>query len=605
MPETLTPAAPTITELFEQAVTRWADRVAFRVKDDGAWREITFAEYADDVRMVAGGMMALGIEPGSFGAIMAGNSPKWHIADFGMINAGIVTCPVYPTSAPAQVQYILEHSDAAVVVVADEVQRAKVEAVRADLPHLRHCVVMNGEGTDGDTFYLAWDSLLERGREHLEQHPEEYDARRLAAQHEDLLSVIYTSGTTGPPKGTMLSHRNAVFTLASLDSLLEAELDDRKLSFLPLSHVAERTSSEYLQLQQGFEIWFGGGIDTLREDLPACKPTIQFVVPRVLEKQHDGIRALLASLPEEQRTKAEQAIALGVQRVRLAQQGQSLPEHLEAAWKGADGQLFAMARAALGYDQIRMLICGAAPIALELLEFFNAMGVRLIEVYGQTEDHGPSTINRLDRWRLGTVGYAIDGGEIRLLDDGEILYRGPNVCMGYYKNPEATAELIDADGWMHSGDIGTIDEDGFLRITDRKKEIIITASGKNIAPQVIEQKLKFNPWVSQAVVIGDGRRYVTALITLDEQSVRQFAEQKSIAFGSFAELSQHPDIVQLVDNHVQEVNTELSGPEQVKRFTILPEDLSVEAGTITPTLKIRRKPIAERYAEDIAALYPA
>jgi long-chain acyl-CoA synthetase len=291
--------------------------------------------------------------------------------------------------------------------------------------------------------------------------------------------------------------------------------------------------------------------------------------------------------------------------VRVRQQGGELPEQLEAAWQQADQAMFAGMRAALGYDAIRALVSGAAPIALELLEFFNAIGVTLYEVYGQTEDHGPTTINRLERFRLGTVGYAIPGGEVRIAEDGEVLYRGDNVCMGYYKNPEATRELIDDDGWMHSGDIGSLDKDGFLTITDRKKDIIITAAGKNIAPQVIEQKLKFSPWVSQALVIGDRRRYVTALLTLDEQSVRQFAEQKSIPFSSIADLAAHPDIVGLVEAHVAEVNGELSGPEQVKRFRILPEDFSVTAGTITPTLKVKRKPVFERYGDLIEAMYAA
>lgn len=596
------PAAPTITELFAGAVERWADRTAFRVRDGEGWRAVTFAEYGASVRAVAGGLIAEGFAAGDFGAIVCTNRPEWHEADFGLINAGLISCPIYPTNAPSQVAYVLTHSEAVVVFVEDEVQRLKVEAVRADCPALRRCVVID-DPPAGDDFYLTWGELARRGEAHLAAHPQDYDDRRGAAGPDDLLAVIYTSGTTGPPKGTMLSHHNAVFTLASLDQVMGATPEDRKLSFLPLSHVAERASSEYLQLQQGFEIWFNNDVTRIADDLKAARPTVQFVVPRILEKQYDGIRKLLDGLPDEQRQGALQAIELGKQRTRLAEQGRSLPEELEAAWQRADGQLFAMARAALGYGEIRALVSGAAPIARELLDFFNAIGVRLYEVYGQTEDHGPTTINRLDRFRLGTVGYAIPGGEVRIAADGEILYRGDNVCMGYYKDPEATAQLIDAEGWMHSGDIGELDDDGFLTITDRKKDIIITAGGKNIAPQVLEQKLKFSPWVSQAIVIGDRRRYVTALLTLDEATVTQFAEQKAIPFDSFAELTAHPDILGLLEAHVAQVNAELSPVEQVKQFRVLPQDFDVASGTITPTLKIKRAPILERHADLVEQMY--
>jgi len=600
----VTPAAPTITELFASAIDRWAERDAFHVRDGDGWRAITFAEYGAAVRAVAGGLIAEGFAAGDFGAIVCTNRPEWHEADFGLINAGLVSCPVYPTNAASQVAYILAHSEAVVVFVEDETQRLKVEAIRSECPALRRCVVIdNSAGGGDDGFYLTWDDLKRRGEEHLAAHPQDYDDRRRAAGPDDLLAVIYTSGTTGPPKGTMLSHHNAVFTLASLDEVMESTTEDRKLSFLPLSHVAERASSEYLQLQQGFQIWFNNDVTRIGEDLKAARPTVQFVVPRILEKQYDGIRALLDSLPDEQRQGALQAIELGKQRTRLAEQGRSLPDELEAAWQRADGQLFAMARAALGYGEIKVLLSGAAPIARELLDFFNAIGVRTYEVYGQTEDHGPTTINRPDRFRLGTVGYAIPGGKLRIAEDGEILYRGDNVCLGYYKDPEATAQLIDADGWMHSGDIGVLDDDGFLTITDRKKDIIITAAGKNIAPQVLEQKLKFSPWVSQAIVIGDRRRYVTALLTLDEVTVTQFAQQKAISYETFADLAEHPDILGLLEAHVAAVNAELSTVEQVKKFRVLSQDFDVASGTITPTLKIKRKPILDRYAELVEQMY--
>jgi len=617
--ETVTPFEPTVVALFDRAVARWADSVAFRTRRtrvrgaapasqgtdaDAQWQSQTFTEYGKAVREVGAGLAASGLDPGDFGAIMSGNRPEWHVADLGMVTTGLVSCPIYPTSSPPQVAYILEHSEARVIVVSDEAQRAKVEAVRKDLPALRMCVVMDGPAGDDD-FWVSWEDLRARGAAHLEQQAEAYAQRRraAAADPDRLMAVIYTSGTTGPPKGTMISHRNAVWTLESLHQVMEAGPQDRKLSFLPLSHVGERMSTAYLQVRQGFEVWFNESIDTLREDLAATRPTVQFVVPRILEKQYEGVRSLIAGLPDDQRTMAERALELGVARVRAQQRGESLPPEAEAAYASADERLFSMARTALGYGENRVVVSGAAPIAKQLLEFFNAIGVRTYEVYGQTEGNGPTTINRLDRYKLGTVGYAIPGVEVRTADDGEVLFRGGNVCMGYYKDPKATAELLDADGWLHTGDVGELDDDGFLTITDRKKDLIITATGKNVAPQVIEQKLKFSPWISQAVVIGDRRRFVTALLTLDETAVRTFAEQKSIVFSSLEDLSRHPDIVGLVEVHVAEVNAQLSGAESVKRFQILPEDFSVASNTITPTLKIKRKPIAQRYGDLIEQMY--
>ena len=603
MAEQLTVAAPTITELFAQAIDKWSDDVAFRVKRGEDWVPITFGEYGEQVRACAGGLIAMGLAPGDFGSIISANRPEWHSSDLGMINAGLVSCPVYPTNSASQVHYILEHSESKVIFCENAAQLDKVLSIRKDLPDLRAAIVFTGENCDGE-FAIAWDDLLERGREFLKLQPGEYDVRRTAAGPDSLLGVIYTSGTTGPPKGTMISHHNAVWTLASLDAVLEAGPGDRKLSFLPLSHVGERTSSEYLQIQQGFEIWFATSLETLGQDMVACKPTVQFVVPRILEKQYDGIMKLLGGLPDENRTKALQAIELGKQRVRLEQQGQSLPEEMEALYQQADGQLFAMARGALGYDQVKALVSGAAPIALDLLEFFNAIGVRTIEVYGQTEGHGPTTINRIDKFKLGTVGYAIPGAEVRLAEDGEILLRGGNVCLGYYKNDEATRELIDDEGWLHSGDIGVMDDEGFVTITDRKKDIIITSSGKNIAPQNHENELKSSKFDSQALVIGDKRPYCAALITLDEPELAKWAGARAIeGEHTLAALAQNEQVRELVQGIVDRVNSDHSRYEQLKKFTILPRDFTMDDGEVTPTLKLKRRVCQEHFASDIDALY--
>jgi long-chain acyl-CoA synthetase len=362
-------------------------------------------------------------------------------------------------------------------------------------------------------------------------------------------------------------------------------------------------TSHFQGIYLGFETWFATSIDTLREDLVACKPTVIFGVPRVWEKFYGGIMNLIEGLPAEQRDPAEQAVQLGLKRVEATQAGSELPPELEAKYQEADSGLFALARGALGLDQAKALVSGAAPINPDVLRFFHAIGLPIAEVYGQTEDSGPTSINRPDHIKIGSVGPALPGVEVKIADDGEILVRGGNVGPGYYKDPLATKELLDDEGWMHSGDIGELDEDGYLRITDRKKDLIITAAGKNVAPQVIENLLKYSPWISQAVVIGDRRPFLTALLTLDEEKVSQFAEQKAIPFTNFSELVRHPDIQELVANAVGEVNAQLARVEQIKKWHVFDREFAMEAGEVTPTLKVRRKAIIDKNDELIEELY--
>jgi long-subunit acyl-CoA synthetase (AMP-forming) len=538
----------TVTELLHDALARWPDRVALRVKREGAWAPITFREYGEAIRRCASG---LDLPPGAFGAIASRNRPEWHEADLGMVVAGVTSVPIHATSSAAQMRYVLQHAACSLILVEDEAQRAKVDALRGDLPDLECCVVFTGEGCDGG-FYLAWDDLLARGAG---------DAGHAAPTPDDLVAVIYTSGTTGPPKGAMITHANQIAVVDALDAIVPTFPGQRKLSFLPLSHVGERQISEYLQLRQGFEIWFNSSAEALGAELAECRPHVQFVVPRVLEKQYDAVRPLVGQVPGE------------------------------------------VLRAKLGYDELWALWSGGAPLAHEVLTFFQNLGVPLHELYGMTEASGPISFNLPDRHRNGTVGVAIPGGELRIAGDGEVLYRGGNVCAGYHRDPEATRELVDAEGWLHTGDVGALDADGFLTLTDRKKDLLITAGGKNVAPQPLEGRLKFSPWISQAAVVGDRRRYVAALLALDDAAITAYAEDRGIAYGSLAELREHPDILALVEAHVAAVNAELSAPEQIKRFRILPEDLTIDSGLLTPTLKVRRQALAERYADLIEDLY--
>jgi long-chain acyl-CoA synthetase len=594
--------ATVVSTFFEQA-RKLSDAGAMKYKRDGEWVTITWTGYADLVRRAAGGLRSLGLDAGERAAILSTNRYEWHVGDIAIQSCGGITVPIYPTNSPTQVAYIAGHAEAKVIFCENAAQLAKVKEVLADLPNLKKAVMFDPTGVTEDGFVMTWDGLLAAGDAFNAEHPSDVDDRITAVKPDDLCTLVYTSGTTGPPKGAMLTHHNVVWTCESLAKVLAGQPGDRRLSYLPLSHIAERTTSHFSQIYLGFETWFATSIDTLREDLVACKPTVIFGVPRVWEKFYAGIKNLLDGLPDEQRDAAEQAVQLGLKRVEAQQAGTSLPPELEEKYQEADAKLFALARAALGLDQARALVSGAAPINPEVLRFFHAIGLPIAEVYGQTEDTGPTSINRPERIKIGTVGPPLEGVEVKIAADGEVLVRGGNVGPGYYKDPIATKELLDDEGWMHSGDIGELDEDGFLRITDRKKDLIITAAGKNVAPQVIENMLKYSPWVSQVVVIGDRRPFLTALITLDQEKVTAFAEQKNIPFTGFADLVQHPDVQQLVVNAVQEVNANLARVEQIKKWHVFDRDFAMEAEEVTPTLKLRRKAIMDKNVDLIEELY--
>ena len=593
----------TVVSTFLERTSSTPEAIAFRYRPEEEWATITWGEVEQLMRRASAGLRSIGLDKGDAAAILSGNRYEWHVADIAIEAFGGVTVPIYPTNSPPQVAYIAGHSESKAAFVENAAQLEKVLEKRADLKELRKVIVFDATGVTSNDLVMSWDELLAAGEAFAAANPGDFDEHVRNIEPSDLATLVYTSGTTGPPKGAMLTHANVVWTCQSLTQVLEFGTGDRRLSYLPLSHIAERMTSHFLGIYQGSETWFARSLETLREDLQACKPTNFFGVPRVWEKFYAGIVALIEGLPTEQRDMAEQAIQLGLKRVEAQQAGTSLPPELEAKYQEADGKLFALARAALGLNECRAMISGAAPINPEVLRFFHAIGLPVAEVYGQTEDCGPTSINRVESIKIGTVGQALPGVEVKIAEDGEILVRGGNVGPGYFKDPLATEQLIDADGWMHSGDIGVLDEDGFLRITDRKKDLIITAAGKIIAPQVIENMLKYSPWISQAVVVGDARPYLIALLTLDQEKVTQFATQKSISFTSFADLVKHPDIQQLVDNAVAEVNKDLARVEQVKKWHVFDRDFQQDADEITPTLKVRRKAIMDKFTDLIEEIY--
>lgn len=582
-------AGATLLDLFETRVRDDGTRVAMRHRDDaGSWRSITWADYGRAVHEVASGLAAIGIRPGDRVGILAWNRPEWHEADLGILRAGAISVPVYPTSAGPQVAYVLAHSGCRVCFVGDREQLDRVRDQLAELPALE-CVV-----TFDDVDAL--DDPLVRTLEELRALGAETPAVPPAVTPEHVATLVYTSGTTGPPKGAVITHKNAMATLRSVTQVVPLTEQERFLSFLPLSHITERSVSHFGLVASGGETWFARSISTIAEDLPACRPTIFFAVPRVWEKLREGVEAAVAQL-------SGPAGALARRYLDYARRGvDRLGPADRVARQALDLVVGRRLRAQIGLDAARFCVSGAAPIHPELLRWFAGIGIPIAEGYGQTEVALATTLNPPDAIRVGTVGPPLPGVTVRIAEDGEILVRGDNVCRGYWNDEAGTRALLGPGGWLHSGDLGSFDDHGYLRITGRKKDLIITAHGKNIAPQTIETDLAATPLVAQAVVIGEGRRYLTALLALDAEAVTRWAAEHG-KDGRFEDLTRDPDVRAEIQRAVEEVNARHSRVEQVRKWRVLPAELTVAGGELTPTLKVKRAVVAERYADLIDEMY--
>jgi long-chain acyl-CoA synthetase len=595
-------AGRSLVDLFFDRAARWSERPALRYRRDGEWQTVTWAEYGTAVREVAAGLAALGVETGDRAGILAGNQPRWHMADVGIMAAGAVTVPAYPTGAASQVAHVLGHSNSRVCFVGDRDQLAKLLLCRPQLPALER-VVMLSEPPDGldDDLLLTFDDLRSLGRQRLSEQPGLVDERARALGPDAVATIVYTSGTTGPPKGTMITHENVAETIRSLTAVVSVAPTDRFLSFLPLSHIAERCTSHLGQILSGGETWFARSLATVAEDLRACRPTIFFAVPRVWEKFRQAVEGELARAPRPVRAQAERLIGLGLEAV-AAREGKGRPPTWRelAAYYALDRTLGARIRRQLGLDRGRIYVSAAAPVDPDLVRWFHAIGIPIAEVYGQTEDCGPTTMNRPGRIRIGTVGEPLPGLEVRIAPDGEVLVRGPNVCAGYWNDPEATAALLE-DRWMHSGDLGAFDG-SYLRIIGRKKDLIVTSSGKNIAPQDMETHLRSEPFVSQAVVVGDGRKYLTALVSLDAEAI-EAAIGGPDGHGAVEVLATHPVVVREITAAIEALNAGRAPAERIKAWRILPRELTVAGGELTPTLKVKRSVVIERFGELVEEMY--
>ncbi len=574
-------------DVFFENAKKYNDRAALRHKVDGTWRELKWSEYARDVRRAGRALIKLGVTAGGRIAILGPNRPEWVIANLGAMAAGAAPAGIYLTSTPEQAAYIAAHAEAPVAVVHDDKQLAKFRAHQAQLPNLKHYVLMNGEPRNPDE--LSWSQFLALG----DGVPDAQLDERLAAITPNTVgSLIYTSGTTGTPKAVMITHGNLIFAASTNESTIRATDQDCLLSYLPLSHIAEQILTIHSAVVIGTTVSFCETLEQLGDYLREVRPTLFFGVPRVWEKMQAKMVEAGKKNSWLKRKIAAWARGIGLRAGAARQQGKPVPMFYGLAHK----LVFSKVRERLGFDRLTFAATGAAPISKSTLEFFLSLDLPLYEVYGMSEVTGASTISTPGAFRTGSVGKLVPGTEMKIAEDGEILMRGPLVFAGYLKDETATSETIDAEGWLHSGDVGEFDADGYLRITDRKKDLFKTAGGKYIAPQPLEALLKGIPGVGQAVVMGEGKKFAVALLTLDPEACAALGR-------SSAELAADLTTVQRLEAAVKQMNSGLAPYETIKRIKVLPNEFSIESGELTPTMKLKRKVVSQRYAQEIESLY--
>jgi long-chain acyl-CoA synthetase len=596
----------TIPAMFWSAVQQRGINVWMRQKHLGLWRSWTWNQTAEAVREIAYGLMALGFAPGHTASILSNTTVEWVLADLAVLSTGGVCSGIYPTDAATQVHYLCEDSSTRVLFVEDDEQLDKALEVRERLPLLSKIIVIDMEGLHHlqDPGVMGLDALRTLGREHLQQHPGLLQQRVASVKPEDLAILVYTSGTTGKPKGAMHNHKGLVYAVRGYNTLIARDENDECMCFLPLCHIAERLGGEYFSMYTGAKLNFVENPDTVPENVREIAPTVFTAVPRVWEKFYSGVMISLKEAGKLQQSAYAWAIGVGQKVADLVLAGQSVPAGLKLQFHVARVLVLDNVRKLIGIHRARFLVTGAAPISPELVRWYLALGVPMLEVWGMTETCGAATGVPAQRIKPGSIGPAAQFNEVRLDPaTGEILVRGTNVFMGYLNQPEKTAEAIDKEGWLHTGDVGVVDEEGYFRITDRMKDIIITAGGKNITPSELENELKFSPYITDAVVIGDKRAYLTVIIMIDQENVEKFAQDNDVPFSNYASLTRAPEVQALIQAELDRVNKKFARVEQVKKFWLLETQLSAEDEELTPTMKLKRKLVQAKYAPQIEAMY--
>jgi long-chain acyl-CoA synthetase len=594
----------TIPEVFNKAVAQNGSSVAMRTKYLGLWHEISWTEYYEKVSKIGSALASMGFEKGDAACIIGDNCFEWVMADMGIQCIGGISAGVYATNAWQQVEYVVDHCDAKFLFVENEEQLDKWLMFKENTPLLKKVIVWDTKGLSAfkDPQVMTFDQLIKKGEKVCEEHPTLFKDMQARVTSEDLAVIIYTSGTTGPPKGAMLTHKNVTWMAGAVNDTIEIHKTDNVLSFLPLCHVFERLFTVFIHLKYAYIVNFVEKPDTIMSNMIEVSPTVGYAVPRIWEKYYSNIMIKMSDATWFKRFVFNIALKIGKKRADMIMGFKTPGPVLNLLYQLAFFAVFRKLKERLGFEKIRVAISGAAPISKDVLRFFQSIGMNLIEGYGQTEGTGVTTLSPEGKTKFGTVGLALKGIDVKIAEDGEILVRSPGVFKGYYKNDKSTKETI-VDDWLLTGDVGEIDEDGFLKITDRKKDIIVTAGGKNITPQYIENKLKASLYINDAVIIGDRRKFISCLIMIDEDNVVKFAQDNKVQFSTYKDLTCSEQVIQLIDKEVKNVNSTLARVENIRKFTILPKRLYEEDGEVTPTMKIKRKFVNEAFKDLIEAMY--
>lgn len=595
----------TLASAFQRAVEQRGDRAAICEKKHGVWRSISWREYGKRVQAVATGLLALGFRSGDRSCIISKNRPEWLYADMAAISLGGISSGVYPTDAPSQLAYIVNDCAARVLFVEDEEQLDKAIEARKQMRSLTKIIVFDTRGLRHfrDSMVLSMADLQAIGESEARANGDEWSRGVTALRPDHVAMLVYTSGTTGPPKGARLSHRNLLFQVACIDKAMPLGPDDEQLSFLPLCHIAERLLTLVRPIFSGSIVSFAESPETVFDDLREVAPTVLFAVPRIWEKLYSSVTVAIEEASFVEKAAYRGAIAIGRREADERLEGNRRPLLLRLLRLLAEATVLRRTKKMIGIQRTRYVVTGAAPIAPDLIRWYSSLGVDMREAYGMTETTGVAAFSSSSRRRIGAVGRALPGTEIRIGADGEILIRGPHVFVGYHGAKDSDPEAVDREGWLHTGDIGAIDDDGCLRITDRMKDIIITAGGKNITPSEIENQLKFSRYISDAVVIGDRRKFLTALIMIDHENVASYAQKKQAPFTNYASLCRTAAVIDLIQREVDEVNARFARVEQIKKFQLIEVQLTLEDEELTPTMKLKRKFVNEKYSALIESMY--
>ncbi len=597
-------AINTLPKALLNIVEKQPNRVAMRKKDFGIWQDITWAEYLENVKHVALGLHALGVKYGEHVAIIGENRPEWLYSALGIVCAGGAWVGVYTTNPVTECEYVVGHSDAVVYICEDEEQLDKALVFRGKTPQLRKLIVWEMEGLKHykDPMLMSFQELLDLGREEDRRNPGLFKQLTEQAQPEDIAGIIYTSGTTGPPKGALLAHEGYLWVGRTAQKVMPTNQNDETISFLPLNHVYEQIFDMMFHLTVGHIVNFTENTDTVMADMREVSPTMFHAVPRIWEKYYSGIVLKMADATWLKRQLYKIAVKIGTKYNDKALAKKKVPLHLAMAYHLAYFVVFRKLKERLGFDRVRLGVSGAAPISHEILKFFQSIGIPIREGYGMTETTGITHMSSEVDYKVGTVGKALPDTQVRIAEDGEILVKHTGIFKGYYKDEEQTKEVL-VDGWMHTGDVGVIDDEGYLKLTDRKKDLIITAGGKNVAPQYLENLLKFSPYINDSVVIGDGRKYLTALIVIDEENVTKYAQDNKVQFTTFATMTRAQEVINLIREEIDKVNKQVARVENIRKFKIIDKKLYTEDGEVTPTMKVKRKSINAQFGDLIESMY--